>query len=412
MPPKELILNCSALKNRVTALGIKQWWLAEQVGVDRKTVIRWLQGKVKRIQHENAEALAQILQCEIEALCHSSEAENLASPEDQRQAATLLSTSALMERLGPIGEWDVVEGLLRATIVPDLPLAILGKLYNQLTVACWRQSKLDQATLFNEKAREVAEKCSDQNLRAEAFLSLGNLWSWKGKTRQAVQAYQEALSLKAHLEPKTIGSIYSNLGAVLYESGNLQAGLDFQEKAIRVFLLQGRPMNLSIAYCHEALIYLQMEDWEKAKWACEQSRLFAESDDYFRGREMANLIQAELLARKGLGSEAKQTAVDALGCFEKMGIKEGLNFEFAGRAFRLLGDYSNAEGYLQKGIEAAENYPVYLAALYMELAKVHLEAGHASDLADLALRRAIELYLYCEAPLRVEAAKALLSHGN
>lgn len=43
---KEILLNPVFLKNRILELGIKQWWLAEQVGVDRKTVIRWVQGKV------------------------------------------------------------------------------------------------------------------------------------------------------------------------------------------------------------------------------------------------------------------------------------------------------------------------------------------------------------------------------
>lgn len=45
----ELILNSIYLKNRIAELGIKQWWLAEQVDVDRKTFIRWTQGKVKSL---------------------------------------------------------------------------------------------------------------------------------------------------------------------------------------------------------------------------------------------------------------------------------------------------------------------------------------------------------------------------
>lgn len=79
MKRKELILNSIFLKNRILELGIKQWWLAEQIGVDRKTVIRWVQGQVRSIQHENAEALAQILNCKVEDLSLSDEAEQLAT---------------------------------------------------------------------------------------------------------------------------------------------------------------------------------------------------------------------------------------------------------------------------------------------------------------------------------------------
>ncbi len=32
------LLDASFLRERIDALGLKQWWLAEQIGVDRKTV--------------------------------------------------------------------------------------------------------------------------------------------------------------------------------------------------------------------------------------------------------------------------------------------------------------------------------------------------------------------------------------
>ena len=53
-----ITLNSAWLRNRVAELGLKQWWLAEQVGVDKKTVIRWLHGHVRSIQSTNAAALA------------------------------------------------------------------------------------------------------------------------------------------------------------------------------------------------------------------------------------------------------------------------------------------------------------------------------------------------------------------
>jgi hypothetical protein len=67
----------------------------------------------------------------------SDEAEQLATPADQKQAAQLLANSSLVDKLGPIGEWHVIESMLKAIIVPNLPLNVLGELYNQLTVASW-----------------------------------------------------------------------------------------------------------------------------------------------------------------------------------------------------------------------------------------------------------------------------------
>lgn len=142
---KEVVLNIHFIRNRIVALSLKQWWLAEQIGVDQKTVRRWLQGKVKQVKYENAKALADKLECELNEIMLSTDEDLLATPEDQKRAAELIASSQLMEKLGPIHEWDVLEALLKATIIPNLPAFVLGELYNKLSVTCWRQSKIDQA---------------------------------------------------------------------------------------------------------------------------------------------------------------------------------------------------------------------------------------------------------------------------
>jgi tetratricopeptide (TPR) repeat protein/DNA-binding Xre family transcriptional regulator len=396
-----LFLNSTYLKNRVHELGLKQWWLAEQVGVDRKTVIRWLQGKVRMIQLANATALAKILDCRVEDFCHQSEAERLATPEDQRTAAELLASSSVMEKLGPMGEWNVIESLLKATILQDLPLSVLGDLYNQLTVANWRQNKIDQAALYNEKAMEIAGQSRDQKIRAGALLSRANILWWRGQVSTAVNTFQECLSLKSFISEKTIGAIYSNLGAVLFEAGDLENGLAYQERAIENFLIHGQPMNLSIAFCNEAMIFLQMERWAAAKGVCEKSAAFAKQDDYRRGTFMCGLIRAELFAREGQTEDALEVLTTALAGFEKMGIKEGLNFEFAARAQRLLGNYTDAESYALLGIETAGSFPLEQAALFVELAQILRVSGRQAEDVENEARKAAQIYYTSGCPLRL-----------
>ena len=36
-----LQLNATWLRNRVAELGLRQWWLAEQLGVDRRTAVSY-----------------------------------------------------------------------------------------------------------------------------------------------------------------------------------------------------------------------------------------------------------------------------------------------------------------------------------------------------------------------------------
>ncbi|MCB0422167.1 MAG: helix-turn-helix transcriptional regulator, partial [Bdellovibrionales bacterium] len=117
---KDLFLNIHFLRNRLTELDLKQSWVAKKVGVDPKTLRRWLHGKVKKIQRANAIALAEVLETSIGELTLSSEEDFYATNQDQKTAAELLSSSQLLEKLGPIHEWNVVEALLKATLIPNL----------------------------------------------------------------------------------------------------------------------------------------------------------------------------------------------------------------------------------------------------------------------------------------------------
>jgi tetratricopeptide (TPR) repeat protein len=394
---RDLLLNSNFLKNRIAELGIKQWWLAEQVGVDRKTVIRWTQGQVRSIQAENASALAQVLSCDIKDLTLSNEADQLATIDDQKSAAQLLAGSSLIDKLGPIGEWNVIEGLLRATIVPDLPSGVLAELYNQLTIASWRQSKIDQAEIYNRKAEDLAVRSNDKAVLAGALLSKANLLSWRGKTSKAIATYRECLSLEPYISPRTVGSIYSNLGAVLFESGQHAEGELYLRKALDCFALFGKPMNLSIAWCHLAMLYLETGPLEEAHAACLNSISFAEADSYLRGIAMGKLVSAEIFARRGKTEEAKKTMNDGLADFVKLGIEEGLNYEFAGRISLLLGQRVEAEAFLRKGISISAEFPLSRAALFFELAKLLSSRDFASE--------AFRLYSECDANQRSESVK-------
>lgn len=399
----EILLDHVFLKNRVTELGIKQWWLAEQIGVDRKTVIRWIQGQVKSIQSENAQKLAKILECKIEDLTLNNESERLATVEDQKIAASYLVNSSFIEKLGPIGEWNVIESLLRATIVPNLPLNVLGEFYDKLSIASWRQSKIDQAAQYNNKAEEIARKTNDKTLLASALLSKANIHSWRGETSKSIQTYHHCLELEKYIVPKTLGSIYSNLGGVLYESGDLAEGEISIQKSIEVFKLGGKPINLSISYCHLALIYLQKNQIEKAAQATELSIQYANQDDYRRGIAEGKLLKAEVEAHFGNKKEAEILIDQGLKEFDHLKIIEGLSFEQAGRTYRIIGNLQKAESYILRGIEVSRDFPVYLAALHVELALI-LRIQDRKEWLENA-NKAKEIYHKVECPLRIKILK-------
>lgn len=392
---KPQTLNIVFLKNRLQELGLKQWWLAEQLGVDRKTVSRWVQGQVRSIQPENAQTLATILQCQVDDLLVIDEFQQLASVAQQKQAAEMLLDSSIVERLGPLGEWNVIESLLKAVIVPNLPENILGELYNQLCVASWRQSKMAQAKTFNQKAEELGKKTGDKEVIAKALLSKANLLSWDGKTQEAVATYRECLNYSKYVEEKTVGAIYSNLGAVLYEAGYIHEGRPYLDEALKIFEFHGRPMNLSIAWGHKARIAILEGRLEDAESFCQKSVDLAKADDYRRGLEFGHLLKAEILALQGKKNEAIEAMNLGLHGFAAQKIVESLNYEIAGRVQRLCGNLAASQALLQKGVECGEGYPLYLARVYQEMAKTLKQAGKTE--ASEFEKKAIELLTACGA---------------
>jgi tetratricopeptide (TPR) repeat protein len=399
---QEIPLNHVFLKNRITELGIKQWWLAEQVGVDRKTVIRWIQGQVRSIQQENAKELAKILSCDVSQLTVANGVDQFATPQDQKQAASLLVSSSLVDKLGPIGEWNVIESLLKATVVPNLPLNVLGDLYNQLTIASWRQNKIDQAAEYNAKSEEIALKTGDKELSASALLSKANIYSWRGQTAKAIATYRECLSMEKFIEPRALGSINSNLGTVLYESGELVEGEQIIKKSIEIFEDAGNPTNLSIAHCHLAMILLQKKVIDLSEHEAKVSIRYADENEYRRGQQMGKLILAEVEATRGNKQAALDLVESALAGFSKLGIREGLNFEYAGRVNRIVGNFNQSIKYLSEGIAASQAFPIYLAALQFELARTSKKMGSRWE---EAANTAIALYEKHECPARVEKIK-------
>ncbi len=375
MPDALPQLDPVRLRNRLAELGLKQWWLAEQVGVDRRTVMRWVNGQVTRVRPANLEALAAVLGLPAAALLQHDAAAALAGADAQRAAGIAIAGACLLERLGPVHDWDVTERLIKAVAVPDLPLAVLGRLYHQLCVACWRQDKLDEAAAHNRAALDIATRVDDRALAANALGSRANLRFWRGEVESALADYEAALALAPWLEPAERGNLHSNRGAALYETGRLDEGEREIEAALDAFALQGTPMQHSIARAHLALIALERGDAARAEREARRSEALARRAGYRRGLALAPLLRAEAAALRGEGDAARALIGQGLAAFAALGIREALNQRLAARAWRRLGCSDEARAALAVGLPWAERFPVERAALAAEAARLAMSPG-------------------------------------
>jgi DNA-binding Xre family transcriptional regulator len=187
------MLNVAFFADRLRNLQLKQWWLAEQIGVDRKTVTRWLSGRVKSIRPENLSQVARALKCRAEDLVLPDGVEALATRAEQVAAARLIQQECLLDTLEPSGGWRMLESLIRAVLRPDLPLPVLGELYNQLSTSAWRQSNLARGEIYATRGLEIGLRCRSKSVIAAATLNLATLAAFRGRLGESLEGrYRDA----------------------------------------------------------------------------------------------------------------------------------------------------------------------------------------------------------------------------
>ena len=49
------------VRGRIRDLDLKQWWVAEEAGVHKTTLRRWLNGRITRVHHRHLDELARVL---------------------------------------------------------------------------------------------------------------------------------------------------------------------------------------------------------------------------------------------------------------------------------------------------------------------------------------------------------------
>ena len=391
-------VDAHALTSLISERGVKHAWLAAQVGVDRKTVTRWVTGKVKRLAREHATALARALRCTPDALTPRDEV--LATKEEQRVAARLIEERDLLARLAPTDDWKLAEGLIRATLQPDLPLSSLGRLYNLLSIAAWRQGKYAEAGEHAERAREIGGRISDRKVVCGATYNKAVIASLCGDHAEALAAYERCLSSPADFESeRDRGKVLSNLGVCYRETNRLEEGLARQEEAIRLFESLGLDLNLAIAWVSKGYVLTDLARFREAEDAQLRAERHAKSAGYRRGVDCAPIYRADPLSLRGERAAARKLVLDALPALERHEVYDLGCHEIAARVLRRAEDLQGASAQLEAGLARSDDFPTVRGALLLEEARLALARGDRKEEAR-ARRAANAVFVRAGLPMR------------
>lgn len=401
-----LRLDTHALAGRIEALSLKQWWLARAVGVSTKTVGRWVNGRVKRIDRENAAKLARALDLPLELLILAEEDEILATREEQRVAATLLQEKELLTLLSPSDNWELAESLIRATMQPNLPLRQLGRLYNLLSITAWRQGDYEEGRRHAERARQIGRQCDDRGILHKAACNLATIHSFIGPIQDARAAFELCVAEPAEFDtPADHAAALSNLGSVYRELGLFEPSRRLQMEAIEAYTRLGRDYNLAIAWTSLFVLEVDEGRFDAASTALDRAEHHASLAGYQRGLSQCRVYRAELLARPMTDgtADAAGRCAEALDLLDR-GLREIARHavydltchEIAARAYRHLGRMERAEEEISIGLERSEPFPFIHAMMLQEAARLRQALGdqpgarrHATEA--LRIFRALEI---------------------
>ena len=121
-------------------------------------------------------------------------------------------------------------------------------------------------------AREAFNKAIQLNPDyADAHQNLGVTLAESGQWREAIKAYQKALSIPTYARPE---SVYTNMGWAYYNIGQLQEAESALLQAIRL------EPTLEAAYYHLGLVLIKAGRREEAKAAFRRARELAPDSDF------------------------------------------------------------------------------------------------------------------------------------
>jgi len=372
-------LDTDRLVREVRELGLRQWALARLVRVSRKTVSRWLTGKVRRITAHNLERLAEALGCRPGELTLPESAPPYATRADQRHAAELSLDRDLVQLLSPSGDWELAEGVLRAALEPNLPPGRLGRLLNQLSITAWRQERYDEGYALARRAAEIGGRIGDEAVRVKAAANMATVDSLVGRHTDALEGYEWCLERAGSFETaRDHAGVLTNVSMVYRDFARFTGSVAAQREAIRLFTGLELPFNLSIAHTCLGVILTEWGRLDEAGLALEESRRRAGAANFSQKLVTLNFYEADVAVLGGDLDRAGELVAEGLRGLGDIEHYDPACLEITARCRRLAGDFGGAARSIAGGLERSRKLLPARALLLQERARLALALGDES----------------------------------
>ncbi|MCB1219413.1 MAG: helix-turn-helix domain-containing protein [Planctomycetales bacterium] len=398
---KTVLVNAEALRKVLDEKEIKQWWLARRIGVDRKSITRWVNGQTQRISEDNIKSLAAELDCSIEQLTVHDSLEALGSREDRWNAARRLQDSNLTEMVGPSYSWELAESLIRSTIDPEMPLDLQAALYMQLAVCGIYMHKHEMVRSTAEIALRKATEYGDETLALRAETMLGNEALMIGELTRAVGFYDKAIqSRDKFAKPSKLAGTLSNYAMALHMRGDYLEALAMFDEAVSVWQEAEPVISMTTAWFLKARLHSELMMLDEAYEAIEHCREVCRQISFRKSANMCIAISADLSSMQDRHEEAVAMVREAQVAFEETPNVSPESNECLIRVLRRAGHVEESRASLEELMARNIDDRYSIARLYVEMAR-HLMLDGNEGAAWDCVEKANELYTDIGAPKRV-----------
>lgn len=396
------LLDSSFVQNRIKELELRQWWIAEQIGVSQKTIMRWANGKVRYIGNKDLENLSEILDCTVNEIIVKDPKKFYATKETQDSLLKLLSDEKYLHHSLDVGRLKIFEVIMKSAMTEDIPILDLAKLYLWYGRGKYHFEEFEEAIDFTKAALDCAKKVQNKYIIARSLAQLGLIYTYLGRVEESKQAFEDSLKLVKYLKKRDEMFLLGEYSILFLNIGDFVLALDCLKPVIQ-YIDQRKVLNRFSTWTYHTLAatYFDMGDYAASRKAFLKTRAIALKANETSSEKFAYLYLSKIEAITGNPEKAKK--------YSKLAMRHGDNHygynhwvHLRVRAYINIAEkkYEEAKTNLLDGIKQLAGSPLFLGTFSKELSEVFALQGNSAE-ADRYRRKANQYYLSANAKKRM-----------
>lgn len=287
----------------------------------------------------------------------------------------------------------VIQRDIRDQASARLTLFQIGKIYDrfgeeQQALDYYQQAATIPITPDVGEGKQESSACRDRSWQGVAFNAIGRLYQTEENYSQALDSYQQALTIRGEISDcgDESLSLFRNKGATLlfntglvsYHLGQYQQALDYFQQALAIFQELDELESQWATLNRMGVVYRQLGEYQQALNFFQQAqRLNLPMGGFHHAGHIHNL--GIVYHKLGEYEQAIDYYQQALASSQGLGNQEGITLNNFGTLYHELKDYQPALDYYQKARAIFQNEDNLkgegvtlnnLAALYHDLGKI------------------------------------------